>query len=44
MQEALAKKIVQAAQMGERDPDRLAAIALSSVALPRCIRTMVKSM
>jgi hypothetical protein len=28
LQEALAKKIIEAAQRGERDPDRLAAIAL----------------
>ena len=31
LQEALAKKIVEAAQRGERDPDRLAAIALGAL-------------
>src|SRR5580692_3391913 len=31
LQEALARKIVEAAQRGERDPDRLAAIALGTL-------------
>jgi hypothetical protein len=31
LQEFLAKRIIEAAQRGERDPDRLAAIALSKL-------------